>query len=156
MKVDCVLFRLWYHSVCLLQSTIVSERRKVVYEMAARQTSIQVRNLIVKDIQEGFAQREVATKYRVSKTQVQKLWKKFMETGSADRVGRGRNRVTTDRDDSHIVQEVKKNPYITIRAIQENLQLQVSHKTIRRRLKEANLHSHYSAKRPFINKRNRI
>jgi len=125
--------------------------------MAGKQTCTQIRKLIIKDIQDGFSQRKVATKFKVSKTQVQKLWKKFRETGSvADKAGRGRNRATTVRDDSRIVREIKKNPCLTIRAIQENLKLNVSHKTIRRRLHEVNLHSKLAKRRPFINKRNKI
>lgn len=125
--------------------------------MARKQVCIQIRKLIIKDIQKGFSQRKVAAKFEVSKTQVQKLWKKFWETGSvADRAGRGRNRATTDRDDHRIVREIKKNPCVTVRAIQENLHLNISHKTIRRRLREANLHSRFAKKRPFISKRNKI
>jgi len=82
---------------------------------------------------------------------VQKLWKKFRETGSvADKAGRGRNRATV-RDDSRIVEKLKRI-HLTIRAIQENLKLNVSHKTIRRRLYEVNLHSKLAKRRPFINK----
>lgn len=125
--------------------------------MARKQTCAQIRKLVIKDIQKGSSQRKVAAKFEVSKTQVQKLWKKFRETGCvADRAGRGRNRATTDRDDSRIVREIKKNPCLTARSIRENLQLNVSNKTIERRLREANFHSRLARKRPFINKRNKI
>lgn len=125
--------------------------------MTKKQTSIDLRKLIIKDIQAGLSQRKVATKFDVSKTQVQKLWKKFSQTGCVvDIEGRGRKRATSDRDDSRIIREIKKNPRTTIRVIQENLQLDVSHKTIRRRLREAGLHSRFSAKRPLISKRNKI
>jgi len=91
--------------------------------MAGKQTCTQIRKLIIKDIH-GFSQRKVATKFKVSKTQVQKRWKKFRETGSvADKAGRGRNQATTVRDESRIVREIKKNLCLTIRAIQENLKL---------------------------------
>lgn len=66
--------------------------------MAGRQTCNEIRKLIIKDIQQGSSQRKVAAKFGVSKTQVQKLRKKFRETGSvADKAGRGRYRVTTNR-----------------------------------------------------------
>jgi len=101
-------------------------------------------------------QRKVATKFKVNKTQVQNLWKKFRETGSiADKAGRRRNRASTVRDDSRIVREIKKNPCL-IRAIQENLKLNISNKTIRRRFHEVNLHSKLAKRRLFINKRNKI
>lgn len=75
--------------------------------MKRKQACTQIRKLIIKDIQKGSSQRRVAAKFEVSKTEVQKLWKKFRESGSVvDRTGRGRNRAITDRDASRIVREI--------------------------------------------------
>ncbi|KMQ90442.1 sodium-coupled monocarboxylate transporter 1 [Lasius niger] len=41
-----------------------------------------VRNLIIKDCKRGVSQRKIAQKYEVSKSAVQKLYKKFLDTGT--------------------------------------------------------------------------
>lgn len=128
--------------------------------MGGKPISTQVRNLIVRDIQKGLSQRNIAKNYEVSRGAVEQIRRKFQSTGSvADRIGRGRKRATSNREDIRIVREVKKNPKITVREIRENIHLDVSDRTVRRRLSEANLHSRFARKRPFIsaiNKKKRL
>lgn len=124
--------------------------------MTGRQISYQVRNLIINDCKRGVPQRKIAEKYKISKSAVQKLFKKFLNTGTvADQPGRGRMRSTTWRDDANIIRMVKKDPKTTVRNLRESLHLTISDRTVRRRLREANLHSHFARKRPFINNRNK-
>lgn len=129
-------------------------------KMGGRSISTQVRNLIVRDIQKGLSQRNIAKNYEVSRGAVEQIRRKFQSTGSVvDRIGRGRKRATSKREDMKIIREVKKNPKITVREIQENIYLTVSDRTVRRRLNEANLHSRFARKRPFIsviNKKKRL
>lgn len=118
--------------------------------------SNQVRNLIIKDCKRGDPQRKIAKKYEVSKSAVQKLYKKFLRTGTvADQPGRGRKRITTSRDDAQIVRIIKKNPMTTVRNVRESLKLSISDRTVRRRLREADFQSRFARKRPFINKINK-
>jgi len=128
--------------------------------MGGKSISTQIRNLIVRDIKSGFSQRSIAKKYEVSRGAVEQISKKFQSTGSvADRSGRGRKRATSKREDIKIIREVKKNSKITVREICENINLNVSDRTIRRRLREANLYSRFAHKRPFIstiNKKKRL
>lgn len=124
--------------------------------MGGRSISTQVRNLIMRDIQIGLSQRNIAKNYEVSRGAVEQIRKKFQSTGSvADRIGRGRKRVTSKRKDMKIIREVKKNPKITVREIQENIHLTVSDLIVRRRFNEANLHSRFARKRPFISVNNK-
>lgn len=59
--------------------------------MGGRSISTQVRNLIVRDIQKGLSQRNIAKNYEVSRGAVEQIRRKFQSTGSvADRIGRGR------------------------------------------------------------------
>ncbi|CAK9820308.1 Transposable element Tcb1 transposase [Anthophora plagiata] len=124
--------------------------------MTCRQISYQVRNLIIKDCKRGVSQRKIAQKYEVSKSAVQKLYQKFLSTGTvADRSGRGRTRSTNWRDDAMIIRMVKKDPRTTVRNLRESLILSISDRTVRRRLREADLQSRFASKRPLINNRNK-
>ena len=128
--------------------------------MGGKRISTQVRNLIMRDIQKGHSQRKIAKNCGISRGAVEQISKKFQSTGSvADKIGRDRKRATSKREDMNIIREVKKNPKITVREIQENINLNVSDRTVRRRLTEANLHSRFARKRPFIsaiNKKKRL
>lgn len=128
--------------------------------MGGRSISTQVQNLFVRDIQNCFSQRNIPKNYEVSRGAVEQIRRKFQSTESvADRIGRGRKRATSKREDMKITREVKKNPKITVREIQENIHLTVSDRTVRRRLNEANLHSRFARKQPFIsviNKKKRL
>lgn len=124
--------------------------------MGGKQISTQVRNLIVRDFQRKESQRNIAEKYGVSRGAVQLVIRKHQRLGSvADRPGRGPKRKTDARTDTSIIREVKKNPRVTIRAIKERLDLDVSNRTIRRRLEERGLKSYFAKKRPMISKANK-
>jgi len=124
--------------------------------MTGRPISYQVRNLIIKDCKRGVSQRKIAQKYEISKNAIQKFYKKFLDTGTVvDRSERGRTRSTTWRDDANIIRMVKKDPKATVRNIRESLRLTISDRTVRRRLREADLHSRFARKRPLINNKNK-
>lgn len=119
--------------------------------------ALQVRNLIVRDCEKGFSYRKIAKKFRVSFSAVRYIWKNYQQLGSvADKAGRGRKRLTTPRDDARIAREVHKNSKITSRAIKENLLLNVSARTVRRRLQEQEFKNKFAVRRPWISKRNRV
>lgn len=129
--------------------------------MAARkEIALQIRNLIIKDRKNGLSLGKIAKKYSVSKTAVQKICKKSEETQTIDNLpGRGRKRATNSRTDSLIVRQIKINPKTTSSEIKEELKLDVSTKTIRRRLHEKKFFSRVSIKKPMItpaNKKKRL
>lgn len=122
--------------------------------MTGRQISYQVRNLIIKQCKRRVLQRKIAQKYEVSKSAVQKLYQKFLNTGTVvDRSRRGRKRNTTWRDDANIIRMVKEDPKTTVRNLRESLNLIISDRTVRRRLREVDLHSRFVRKRPLISKK---
>lgn len=127
--------------------------------MIGRQISYQVRNLIINDCKRSVPQRNIAEKYKISKSAVQKLFKKFLNTGTMvdQDPGRRRTRSTTWRDDANrnIIRMVKKDPKTTVRNLHESLRLIISDRTVRRRLREADLHSHFARKCPLINNKNK-
>lgn len=125
--------------------------------MVSKQICIQVRQLIVQDKDKGVSNRAIARKYCVSEGAVRKILKKFVETKTvSDKSGRGRKRKTTTSEDRQVLLQVKKKSAVTSTEIQENLSLQVSTRTICRRLNEFGLKNSYAQRRPLISKKNKI
>lgn len=125
--------------------------------METKQIALQIRKLIVKDCQKELSNREIGRKYDVSEGAVRNIWKKFQELGTiTDEVGRGRKRKTNPIEDRRIIREVKKNSIVTSRVIRENMQLNISERTVRRRLREAGLRNSFAVRRPLIRKANKI
>lgn len=125
-----------------------------------REIAEQIRKLVVEDRKAGLSVRQIASKYRISKSAVGKIWTKFTVTGEVkNKKGRGRKRATSARDDTLIVRQVKVKPTISCREIQDTLLLNVSRKTIGRRIKEANFNSRSPRRKPYIsaiNKKKRL
>lgn len=125
--------------------------------MATRkEISLQVRKLIIEDRKNGLSLGKIAEKYKISKTGVQKLCNKFeISHQITNLTGRGRKRATSNRDDALIVRQTKVNSNISSSEIKDQLNLNVSTKTIRRRLHEKGLSSRVSIKKPMITLKNK-
>ena len=94
----------------------------------------------------------------ISKSTVSRHMARIAETGSYVRKeGSGRKRKTTPQDDRLIVREVKRSRFASGKDIKASLpHLEVSEKTIRRRITESGeFGSYWSAKTPWINEKNR-
>ncbi|XP_055632858.1 uncharacterized protein LOC129773286 [Toxorhynchites rutilus septentrionalis] len=117
---------------------------------------LSIRKLVVRDVNNGQMHREVAKHYEISKTAASKIMKNMKTFGSVvDRPGRGRKTKTDARTDKKIIREMKKNPKITIRQIQEELQLSASRRTVCRRIQAKEYHSKLAVRRPFISQVNK-
>lgn len=68
---------------------------------------------------------------------------------------RGRKRKTSERDDRRILKLVKQDAFITSTAIKQDLQLQVTTRTIRNRLIDSNYRARAARKAPFVSESNR-
>ena len=94
----------------------------------------------------------------VDRRTVSRTFKRIMETKSyARRPGSGRKRKTSDKDDTRIIREVKKNRCISAKDIMKEIpELKVSEWTIRRRINEkSEFASYWQTKKPFISEVNR-
>lgn len=125
-----------------------------------KQLSIDSRNAIVKAKQRGETNRQVAELFGVSHTTVGRIYKKFLDSNLVERKpGSGRGRKSTEREDRLMIRVVKNDPRKTAtditRYAAEQLQLKLSSRTVRRRLREANLFAHRPAKKPLISIKNR-
>ncbi|KAL0859656.1 hypothetical protein ABMA27_010775 [Loxostege sticticalis] len=100
-------------------------------------------------INQGLTQREVATVLNVPRSSMQYALKRYQDTGRyTRRSGSGGVRCTSARDDRFIVLEILRNRFLTAVEIRQRLQIargvNVSKRTIRRRMEEVNLRATYT------------
>lgn len=100
---------------------------------------------------QGLSNRKIGKTVKKSEKAIRNLIIKWKTTGTYQRKkGSGRRRKTTLRQDREIVRTVIKNRRITSSAIKNNLKLDVTTKTIRNRLKNANIKSRIAVKKPYV------
>ncbi|XP_038209023.1 uncharacterized protein LOC119830186 [Zerene cesonia] len=104
-------------------------------------------------VDQGLTQREIATILNVPRSSMQYALKRYRETGSySRRPGSGGFRCTSVRDDRFILLAVLRNRYLTAVEIRHRLQVtrgvNVSERTVRRRMEEVNLKVHRPARGP--------
>jgi transposase len=105
----------------------------------------------------GVSVSKIARLYKKSRSAIYRIIDKY----KADKVlgrksGGGRKRKTTKVQDKSILKEVKKNRKTTGVEIRQALQLNISDRTIRRRITESKeFKSYWATKKPFINESNR-
>jgi len=107
----------------------------------------------------GAIVRDIARSMNCHESTIRRWIKKFEQGNGFERaVGSGRPRLTTAREVTMIIREIKKNPSITGNEIKKNLGLEhVSERTIRRRIRtDSEFASYWKTKKPFISKKNRI
>lgn len=122
---------------------------KHYWSLKKRATVLTLRN-------EGYSYREIAQKLGggVSFSGVRKLCLRFQLTGSVEnQAGRGRKRSTTPKTDRRIIRLSLRNRKATSKDIKRILDVEVSDRTIRRRLVLAGLRARIPRKKPFLNVR---
>ena len=113
--------------------------------MSNRRLSDDLRMLIVKERENGVPFREIAKKFSLSATGAKKNCDKYTKFNSVSNLRKcGRPRKTTTRENRLICREVKSNSATSSRQIKESLSLDVSSRTIRRRLNEEGIHSYFN------------
>lgn len=101
--------------------------------------------------EQGLSNRKIGKTLKKDEKTIRNLINKWKITGTYERKkGSGRPRKTTSRQDREIVRTAIKNRRITSVAIKNNLRLDVTPKTIRNRLKDANFKSRVAIKKPYI------
>ena len=111
--------------------------------------------LIIKSLKTRTAA-EVADIFNVSKRQVERIRKRFEETGDVyEKPRSGRPRKTTVREDRMLVRQSKASPFSTAAELQEDWSAEtpVSTRTVCRILSRNGLHGRISAQKPSLNKR---
>jgi hypothetical protein len=106
----------------------------------------------------GYSERKIGEELGIGKTTVHNLITKWKKTGSLDRKsGQGRKRITSPTTDRYITTSVKRDRFITAKAIKEERGLgDICENTIRNRIKESGeFDSYWAVRKPFISARNR-
>lgn len=134
---------------------------KSIFDSVKMSLSAEIVASIVALIQDGRSQVYVASRYGVSRSTVQRVYARFIETGAyTRRPGTGPQRRTTRRDDRFIVSSILRNRHATAVEIRSDLQhvrnINVSERTIRRRLNEANLGNRRPATGPELSRAHRV
>lgn len=112
-------------------------------------------------INQGLTQREAAAALDVPRSSMQYALKRYQETGHyTRRPGSGGQRCTSARDDRFIVLEILRNRYLTAVEIRQRLQISrgvnVSERTVRRRMEEVNLKARRPARGPELLRQHRV
>ena len=117
------------------------------------------RGKIIAYYEEGKSQRNISEIVSVPRTTVRNIINTYKETNDIKRrVGSGRKRKTTKREDNIMSRMAKINPFVPSREVSKNMLLdhnvQISHQTVSRRLKENGLGCYVAKKKPYISKSN--
>ena len=115
-------------------------------------------------LDEGFGVREVSRRFQVSHSTIQRLRDRFNATGSSqERPHTGRPRVTTRQQDRQLILGALRDRTSTSMTLRGHLRtatgVNISRRTVGRRLHEAGLRSRRPAVRPIlsaINRRRRL
>ncbi|KAJ4437460.1 hypothetical protein ANN_17604 [Periplaneta americana] len=116
---------------------------------------------VVAFIEDGNSQRYVAAVLGIPRSTVERVYHRFRETGCySRRPGSVRKRVTSARDDHFIFLNTLRDRHSTAvetrRAFQKIKQVNVSKRTVRRRLDECGLNSRRPAKGPELIRQHRV
>ena len=99
------------------------------------------RGRIVGMRESGLTPTQIARELGLSRTTVYLWLKRWEEEGNLkDKRRTGAPRKTTAAEDRHIVERVEANPFSNAVEVREQLQLEVSSMTVRRRLHESGIH----------------
>ena len=111
-------------------------------------------------IKAGVSAREVAQKFKLSYSGAKKICSKLKLTGDCGRTpGSGRKRKTTERSDRFIAKSSKSGTPTkkeNTNELKNQTGVEVSTKTIQRRLREKGITWRKKSKKPFVSKKNRI
>lgn len=124
--------------------------------MAKIKYDMEFKSKIITDFKNGMKSKDIAEKYKINKSTLSKIIKKFKTYNTVEtfHLG-GRPRKTTPRTDRRIVTEFQKDPLASGNVIKKKLDLNISSWTINRRAKESGLHSFSAAKKPLLSEKNR-
>lgn len=115
--------------------------------------------LIVASFKAGKKPKEISEDIGVPIRTLQKKWRTYLDRGTLTPKSKsGSPKKTSEREDTRIVREVRKDPFTTCKQIAINIgRPELSPETIRRRLhKVGKLKSHHAARKPFLRAQNRL
>lgn len=125
--------------------------------MANNKYSVQIKDKIINDYMRGESVTSIAKKFGINHSVISRIISRFRASGTLKPIHKGgRPRKTSKRDDQAILRLIKKDPFISARSIANQLQVNISIRSIQRRAVEGGLKAYRSAKKPFISHKNRL
>ncbi|XP_055910544.1 uncharacterized protein LOC129944907 [Eupeodes corollae] len=126
-----------------------------------KELTIETRSAIMTLIKEGYSQREIATKLKISKGAVHRTIRRYSSTGGfKDKPRSGRPRVTTKTEDLHIITISKRSRKKTAPEIRTEIndirEEPLSVSTIQRRLRHAGLFGRVAVRKSLLRPQNKI
>lgn len=112
-------------------------------------------------LEDGRSMRYVANQLHSTPSVICRAWHRYQETGTySRRIGQGRKRKTTPRDDRYIVISCLRRRTATARELQNLLRnatdVTISDQTVRRRLKEVNMTSRRPVRAPRLSRNHKV
>lgn len=116
-----------------------------------------LKNRVVGAIQAGKKIREAAALFNVPRSDAGRWWSNFKKRGTTHNLPRrGRPHKLTDRAKRCLVSEAVKNRRVTLRALGQLINPQVSGSTARRVLADAGYHRRVAVHKPYLTKEHKI
>lgn len=124
-----------------------------------KQSTLEERKLVIQLHLDGKSEREIAILVKKSKSIVHDIVARYKENGLiANKQRRARPKKLSPKDESRILREVKKNPFISApkltAMVKEASGVEVNPETIRRLLRKNDFHGRVARKKPLISKKN--
>ena len=125
-----------------------------------RPTSDFIKGQVVTLRQQGVSYRLIAKQIKLSKSTVEDVWKRYLETGSHENRPRsGRPPASTSRQDRHLVRMSLQDRFLTAPQLRvewkESCGVSVSKSTVNCRLVAAGLNGRISRRKPLLTQRHR-
>lgn len=125
-----------------------------------KQSSVEIRQLIVKLNFEGKTVREIAELVGRSKSTVHDIIKRFRDEFRLTNKSReGQGKILTEREERSLLKEIKQDPFKTAKELKISLKSSsgkdVCLNTVRNTLHKYNYHGRVARKKPFISQKNK-
>jgi transposase len=121
-----------------------------------RELNEPTKNQIIGMSKAGLSGQSIANALGLIKSTVNRIIKRHKVSGSVENIpGRGRHQKLTERDQRHILINLKKDRRSTLKDLADIIPSEPSKSMIRRTLHESGIESRIAVKKPFINRRNR-
>lgn len=125
-----------------------------------KQTSFEIRQLVVKHSCEGKTVREIAKLVGRSSSTVQNIIGRYRnENRITNKSREGQGKILNDREERRILKEVNKNPFKTAKElnvfVKESLKKDVCNETIKNVLRRHGLNGRIARKKPLTSRKNK-
>jgi hypothetical protein len=122
----------------------------------ARHTTPVTRARIITKLEEGWSIRAAAEAFHLNKNSVLKMKKRWELEGTVQRkAGSGRQKISTDVEDTQLINYLREYPFHTARDAIVNANFPESQPTVCRRVKKSHINNYVAAKKIKLTEQNK-